>query len=60
MEIHINAVLDKADILNFFSNEIRNSGIDPATGIFRLEAYSDKKNEWLEVKDIRIVFTNNK
>ncbi len=56
MKININAELNSTDILQYFTEQLKNSGIDTAGGNFKIQAFSEKKNEWLEVKDVKIEF----
>lgn len=56
MKIDIKAELGSTDILNYFTEQLKNSGIDATGGNFKIHAFSDKKNEWIEVKDVKILF----
>jgi hypothetical protein len=56
MKIDIKAEMNLPDILAFFTEQLKNSGIDAAGGNFKIHAFSEKKSEWVEVKDIKIIF----
>ena len=56
MRLNINAELGSDEILNFFTSNLKEAGIDSTNGSFTMHAFSDKKAEWVEVKDIKIIF----
>jgi hypothetical protein len=56
MEINITADMETKDITDIFSLKLKENGIDSTSGKFVIQAFSDKKNEFVEVKDVKISF----
>lgn len=56
MKINIKAEINSEEILRYFAEQLKNSGVDTVGGNFTIQAFSEKKAEWIEVKDAKVLF----
>ena len=57
MKINISAELNMQELAEYFAAKLKENGIESTLGTIKALAFSDKKNEYVDVKEVKLVFT---